>query len=90
MERIKIINFNTYRHKLTGSDIHEIYELLNKGLRQKNKDLLAKRLDDHLALIPYHGILERLMKDKHGWSYCAGQSYTDEIRTVRNIILTLK
>lgn len=87
---MKQINFNNYRQQLTEQDTNEIFEILSKGLRSKNRELLAKRLNHHLELIPYFGILDRLIKESYGWSYCAGQSYTDEIRTVRQIILNLK
>jgi hypothetical protein len=88
--KMKQINFNNYRDKLTEKDKAEIFEILSSRCRQKTKELLAKRLDKHLDLIPEYGILNRLIKEKHGWNYCAGQSYPDEIRTVRKIILELK
>jgi len=81
------INFNNHRDKLTQEDKDQIVELLGKGLRMKNYSLLVKRVNEHLNLIPHNGILERVIKEPQGWSYCAGQSYPDEIRTVRNIIL---
>ncbi len=83
------INFNNYRDQLTDSDKQEIFEILSERLREKNRALLQRRLFEHMNLIPYHGILERIIKDDNGWSYCAGQSYPDEIRTVRRIILEL-
>ena len=87
---MKQINFNNYKDKMTEKDKEEIFEILSSRCRQKTKELLAKRLDKHLDLIPEYGILNRLIKEEHGWSYCAGQSYPDEIRTVRKIILELK
>ena len=87
---MKQINFNNYKEKMTEKDKEEIFEILAEGTRQKTRELLAKRLDKHLDLIPEFGILNRLIKENHGWNYCAGQSYPDEIRTVRKIILELK
>lgn len=87
---MKQINFNNHRDQLTDQDKEEIFILLSGRLREKNRRLLKTRLDHHLELIPYYGILERIQKESYGWAYCAGQSYPDEIRTVRNIILTLK
>jgi hypothetical protein len=84
------INFNNYKDKMNEKDKAEIFKILSSRCRQKTKELLAKRLDKHLDLIPEYGILNRLIKEEHGWSYCAGQSYPDEIRTVRKIILELK
>tara|TARA_Y100000004_G_C8952282_1_gene429138 strand:- start:855 stop:1118 length:264 start_codon:yes stop_codon:yes gene_type:complete len=84
------INFNNYKDKMIEKDKEEIFEIVSSRCRQKTKELLAKRLNDHLNLIPEYGILNRLIKEEHGWFYCAGQSYADEIRTVRKIILELK
>ena len=87
---MKQINFNNYKEKMTEKDKEEIFEILAKGTRQKTRELLAKRLDRDLNLIPKYGILDRLIKESCGWSYCEGQSYPDEIRTVRKIVLELK
>jgi len=84
-------NFNDHRNELTCNDLDSLYLLLSKGLRAENKDLMHRRLFNHLNMIPYYGILDRLIKENdQGWSYCAGQSYPDELRTVRKIILELK
>ncbi len=84
------INFNNYRDKLTKQDKEEIFGIVSARCRQKTKELLALRLEKHLNLIPEYGILNRLIKENYGWIYVAGQSYPDEIRTVRKIILELK
>lgn len=84
------INFNNHRDKLTESDKQEIFELLGKRLREKNARRLKSMLNYGLQCIPHYGILNRLYKDQYGWQYCAGQSYPDEIRTVRNIIINGK
>ena len=87
---MKQINFNNYKEKMTEKDKEEIFEIVSSRCRQKTKELLALRLEKHLNLIPEYGILNRLIKEEHGWCYYAGQSYPDEIRTVRKIILELK
>ena len=87
---MKQINFNNYKDKMNEKDKEEIFKILSSRCRQKTKELLALRLEKHLDLIPEYGILNRLIKEEHGWSYYAGQSYPDEIRTVRKIILELK
>jgi hypothetical protein len=87
---MKQINFNNGRDNLTPEDLFQIWELVAHRCRERNKRLLDIRLTFDLDLIPYHGILDRLIKTDHGWSYCAGQSYSDEIRTIRNIILNLR
>lgn len=86
----KQINFNNSREVLTEQDLEAIWKILAKGLRSKNSRLIWVRLQNDLLSIPYHGILERLIKESYGWSYCAGQSYPDEIRTIREIIYKLK
>jgi hypothetical protein len=83
-------NFNSDRELLTDDDKQQIFELLSKGLRANNYNLLNDRIFNCLGMIPYHGILGRVIKEDCGWSYCAGQSYPDEIRTVRKIILTCR
>ena len=87
---MKQINFNNYKDKMNEKDKEEIFEIVSNRCRQKTKELLALRLEKHLDFIPEYGILNRLIKEEHGWCYCAGQSYPDEIRTVRKIILELK
>ena len=87
---MKQINFNNYKDKITEKDKAEIFEIVSSRCRQKTKELLTLRLKKHLNLIPEYGILNRLIKEKHSWCYYAGQSYPDEIRTVRKIILELK
>jgi len=84
------INFNNYKSQMTEKDLDEIHELLAKGCRKHNRDLLWLRLTTQRSLIPEYGIMNRLIKDTYGWHYCAGQSYPDEIRTVRKIILELR
>lgn len=75
---------------MTDEDKQEIFEILASRTRQKTRELLARRLYKNLSLIPHYGILERLIKEDYGWTYCAGQSYPDEIRTVRKIVLECK
>jgi len=83
-------NFNNSREQLTPQDLEDIHELLSARLRAKNSDLLWARLHHDLRSIPYHGILGKIYKDKYGWQYCTGQDYSEEIKTIRKIILTLK
>ena len=89
---MKQINFNNSREQLSADDSQQIYELLCSGLRSENKILLHKRLFNHLGMIPYCGVFERIIKDErtNQWEYCAGQDYPSEIRTVRKIILECK
>ena len=45
-------DFNNDRNNLTKTDIDEIYNVLVSGLHSKNRELLHKRLNKHLKLIP--------------------------------------
>ena len=82
------INFNNHRDKLTDKDREEIFDILAKGLREKNRRRLRSMLFYGLGAIPHREILGRIQySEEFGWSYCAGQSYPDEIRYVRSIIL---
>jgi len=75
---------------LSETDIDDIVALLCKRCRVPTKIRIRSILTYHPSAIPTFGILSRVYKDKNGWQYCAGQSYPDEIRTVRNIIKDLK
>jgi hypothetical protein len=87
-------DFNSLREVLTDTDKKAIYDLLQSRLRVDTKALLWRRIHDHTTMIPHYGILSRIMKSELNgrvyWEYCAGQSYPDEIRTVRKIILECK
>lgn len=83
--------FNDLKSTLTEQDIDEIVTIIGARCQQQTKRKLRINLECSTSFIPAHGILERLTKDdKIGWTYCAGQSYPDEIRTVREIIRDLK
>ena len=83
-------NFNSLRKDLTENDIENIAILVSKRCRVKTFRKILANLTYNVSQIPFYGILNRLYKQNNEWHYCAGQSYTDEIRTVRNIIINLK
>lgn len=87
---MKQLNFNNYRNELTENDIDEIVELFTYRCQIKTVRQIRINLELFRNEIPHYGILERVIKENHGWTYCAGQSYPDEIRTVRNIFKKLK
>ncbi len=68
---------------LTDEQREAFVNLLGKGCQEKTKRNLDRALK-YPASIENCGILRRRMLDG---TYCAGQSYPDEIRTVRNHIL---
>ena len=79
--------FNELKNELTENDIDQIIEIVGKRCRMKTITRLVSMLKYSASTIPSYGILERLTRDRWNfWSYCAGQSYPDEIRIIRNII----
>ena len=84
---MKQLNLNTEKNKLTENDIGQICAIIGKGCRIKTYSRLVSILTYGSGTIGNYGIYDRLMKDNGQWSYCAGQSYTDEIRTLRECIL---
>jgi hypothetical protein len=81
-------SFNDLKTKLTNQDIDSILKLIAYRCRTYTYTKLCARLKYSPSTVPVYGILERLTKTESGaWEYTAGQSYPDEIRTIRNIIL---
>lgn len=79
--------FNQLKTQLTESDIDAIVAIVGHRCRIKTCNRLRSILTYSPSLIPTYGILDRLSKEPSGWQYFAGQSYTDEIKTVRDVIL---
>lgn len=73
--------------RLSEEDIDSLMQLLTSRCNPRTKHAVRTAL-----MFPQeeksHGIYERIIKDpKSGqWRYIAGQSYTDEIRTVRSLL----
>jgi len=76
--------------ELTEADIEQILAIICKRCQAYTWSRCRTNLTYSLSHVPIFGILSRLTKENGEWSYCAGQSYLDEIRTVRNIIKDLK
>jgi hypothetical protein len=83
---------NTLRYKLsnnvslTDSEKSTFFNLVSFGCHAKNK----RRLHSIIFYGPIHnnyGIYERVYFENDQAHYCAGQSYPDEIRTVRECLL---
>lgn len=74
---------------LTEEQKESLYILVAKGCRQTTKTRLARKIFNiSLACWENFGIYGRVHVEKDGrFSYCAGQSYPDEIRTLRDCIL---
>ena len=80
----------TFKNKslhLTEQEQASLAALLGKGCRARTKERLAYKLSLPLYIYSDYGIYRRVSFDNGRAEYCAGQSYTDEIRTVRELIL---
>lgn len=73
------------RQPLTFREQISLLALLGKGCRAETKRRLAIALT-YVPDITNHGIYGRVILGPRV-SYCAGQSYPDEIRTVRECLL---
>jgi hypothetical protein len=80
------VNFNNIK-ELTENDIDQLVNILGYRCRVKTCIRLRSVLTYSKSRIRSYGILDRLIKENGEWHYCAGQSYPDEIRTIREIIL---
>ena len=80
-------NLNTLKDKLTENDIDDIIMILGYRCRIKTINRLRSILTYSASSLQSFGIYNRLIKENDKWSYCAGQSYVDEIKTLRNCIL---
>jgi hypothetical protein len=81
------MTFNDLKTQLSDNDIDQILAILGYRCRVGTIRRMRSVLTYAPSAIPTYGILSRLMKDGDTWSYCAGQSYPDEIRTIKEIIL---
>jgi hypothetical protein len=65
----------------------DILEMVGKGCRQNTKAKLARRLDVPLSCWERYGIYSRMTLNDTGANYICGQSWNDEMRTLRECIL---
>ena len=80
--------FRDVQTKLTEQDIDDLVGLIGNRCRHETKRRIRSVLTCGPSTIPDYGIIRRLVKtERGGWTYIAGQSYPDEIRVVRNIIV---
>jgi hypothetical protein len=72
--------------ELTEAEINSLVDLLGYKCYRRTK----LNLSSVLGWIPdilNHGIFDRVILENGNAVYCAGQSYPDEIRTVRRLLL---
>lgn len=85
--------FNDLKTNLTENDISSLTALLGYRCQVKTVRRIESVLTYSASRLPSYGIFSRLTREIEKstglkyWSYCAGQSYPDEIRTLRNLIL---
>lgn len=72
--------------ELTDEQKESFYNLVSKGCRQDTKSRLWNIINYNYIYNRY-GIYERVYFDGNVCRYCAGQSYTDEIRALRDCLL---
>lgn len=85
--RIYEAKFDNTGLRLTEAEQASLTALLGKRCNAQTKSRLAYKLSLPLYLYSDYGIYRRVSFDNGRAEYCAGQSYTDEIRTVRELIL---
>lgn len=75
---------------LTEDQQTAILEIIGKGCRADTKEQLSRRLALPLSLFPSYGIFTRLIlwdeRDNRPYYIC-GQSWADEMKTLRDCIL---
>jgi len=79
--------FKEGEYSLTEKQKSDILSFVGKGCRENTKAKLSRRLDVPLSLWERYGIFSRIVLDNDGASYICGQSWTDEMRTLRECIL---
>jgi hypothetical protein len=72
---------------LTEEQAAAIFSMVAKGCREKTKKRLASRLAIPLSLWTRYGIYSRIVLTETGADYICGQSWNDEMRTLRECIL---
>ena len=72
---------------LTDAQKADIYSMVGKGCRQKTKERLSRRLDLPLSCWERYGIYSSMTLSDDGANYICGQSWPDEMRTLRECIL---
>lgn len=71
---------------LTEQEQSDLFDLLTERCKEKTKRMLARTLRC-VPDVQNYGIYQRVLLEKNMVSYCAGQSYPDEIRTVRECLI---
>ena len=78
---------NDLPQELTEDQKMEIFRFISSGCRKPTKDRLSRRIDLPLSLWGNFGIYSRIVFNDGKASYICGQSWPDEMRTLRECIL---
>jgi hypothetical protein len=84
--RVNLLAATRGEYILDDQDAEQIAQLL--GGRHATRARIEQVLKYSASMLPAHGIFERVHYCEHenAWSYCAGQDYTAEIPTIRDIL----
>ena len=87
MERQDTLSERISRGKaLTETEQAELLVIVGKGCQDRTKSMLKAKISC-IPDVENFGIYGRVHLDEAKVSYCAGQSYPDEIRTLRKCLL---
>lgn len=78
---------DSIKSHLTENEVNCLVSLLGERCRGKTLNVLRRRLSLPLSLLPTHGIFERVVLGNDSAQYFAGQSYPDEVREVRRLLI---
>lgn len=79
--------FKEGEYSLTEKQKSDIFSFVGKGCRENTKAKLSRRLDVPLSLWERFGIYSRVVLNDTGAHYICGQSWNEEMRTLRDCIL---
>lgn len=79
--------FETGDFALTDKQKADIWLMVGKKCRSHTKARLSRMIDLPLSLWEKYGIYSRVTLDHEGASYICGQSWNDEMATLRECIL---
>jgi hypothetical protein len=83
----KCMNLNEYLSRGSIPDVGGLMSLISSRCRKKTKDTLKRRLTTQVSLLKQCGIFTRMTYGENGWDYCCGQSWNDEMRTIRECLI---
>lgn len=72
---------------LSNDQVDELVKMIGYRCRHDTKAKLRRRLELPLALLRNHGIYGRVVITENGCDYICGQSWDDEMRTLRECLI---